>query len=1058
MKRKSFQYIFVSSLFILSGVAALIYQVVWFKHLSYFLGNTTYSQAAVLATFLGGLSIGSWWWGKKADSTKNPLKLFAWLEIAIAIYCFFYVQIFDFTEQVFVDIVINQGLSSESTVVFIMKLLVSSITMLIPTILMGGTLPILVRFISNSLEEVGKNLTLLYFMNSLGAVVGSILAGFYFLETFGLKSTTYIAAFIDLIVGIICLYMAIFKPMIEKITTPTEGKKELDSRFKISAKKYRIILLIAAITGFCAMLYEVAWVRLLIPILSSSTYSFTLILTVFISGITIGSLILYFGIHRIKKPFLFLGLCQMAIVISILITMPLYEKVPFKIWQLIGSDMRTTDGYAIYMRTQIFYTFLIMIIPTIFMGMSLPIAGKMAIEKIEDSGRSIGKVFSLNTLGTVFGSLIAGLILIPFIGIRSTIHIGLLINVILSVLVLWQKGILSRFKKGLTISILSISFLFYFTSSDQEAWVFSIMTSEISRKINRVKPPKDYEAFIESSRKKGKLLYYNEGVSGTIAVGQRDDQVYLYTNGKGDANSLSDKRTQVTLGQLPMILHPNADTVFVIGFGSGTTIGHVLTHKTVKYAEVAEISPEVIEASVHFNFMNEEPLKDPRLNVIQDDGVSALRLSRYKYDIIISQPSNPWSAGVGNLFTKEFFNDCKQKLSNGGYLAQWFSLYEMDDKSLKLIMRTALSEFNYISLWHIGKSDVLMMCSNTPFNFNLKNIENRYNSVKEKLENIGVSTFPVFLSQEYLSSKEKLIEYSSKGPMNTEDFPLLELWSPKAYFLNDSPTDFIDLDERNNIDNSNLLLNQFFIENDNLSLLEKSNIGIFQSIAGSLDLSKKIGKNNPYMYMAMANDEIEKKKFASAIEYLSSAIEVSDTIAELYAKRGEVKVKIRDVEGGIIDYSNAIVLSPMSAGYYFKRGTMYMIQNRLKEAEIDLNRCVSLAPMNIEAYINLATINGKLNKFQKTIEILNVAESFNNQNSKVYLNRGIAKSMVKDYKGAIEDFSKGILIDSKNSSLYFHRGRVLIEIGDNTKACRDLQKSSSLGFQAAESLIIKYCK
>ena len=198
MKQKSFQYILVSSLFILSGVAALIYQVVWFKNLSYFLGNTTYSQAAVLATFLGGLSIGAWWWGKRADSTKNPLKLFALLEIAIAVYCFFYVQIFDFTKEVFVDVIINQGLSSESTTVFFMKLIVSSITMLIPTILMGGTLPVLVRFISNRIEEFGKNLTLLYFLNSLGAVIGSVLAGFYFLETFGLKSTIYIAAFVDL--------------------------------------------------------------------------------------------------------------------------------------------------------------------------------------------------------------------------------------------------------------------------------------------------------------------------------------------------------------------------------------------------------------------------------------------------------------------------------------------------------------------------------------------------------------------------------------------------------------------------------------------------------------------------------------------------------------------------------------------------------------------------------------------------------------------------------------------------------------------------------------------
>jgi len=835
MASKKTQFILICFLFVLSGVAALMYQITWFKHLSYFLGNSTYAQAVVLATFMGGLAIGSWWWGKKADESKKPLMLFAWLEILIGLYCFFYMPIFEVIKNVFLSIVISNEWSSDSGIVLLLKVVASAAAILVPTILMGGTLPVLVKCLSERIEEVGKNVAILYFINSLGAVLGSVPAGFYLLGKFGLTVTTYFGATMDFVVGIIFLIIA-FKT---KNNTSEKPKKQNSNKkpqlYTLTKKQYNIVLLTAGFSGLCAMMYEVSWLRLLIPVLSSTTYSFTIILTAFITGITIGSLIVYYLLPKIKKPYLFLGLCQAGIVASIFLSLPFYEKLPYYIWHSIGIDNPEIGGYEHYLKIQFLYVFVLMIVPTIFMGMSLPIASKIAVKDIKKSGKSVGNVFAINTIGTVIGSLLAGMIFIPFVGIKHTIDIAIAVNLSLAITIIFGKSGLNK-THGIAVGAVLIGTLSYYLNEVKvERWANSIMLSDVPRQINRKKAPKNFKKFLKkTARKNQKLLYYKEGISGTIVVGSNGPEVFLYTNGKGDANSVSDLQTQSSLGHTPILLHPSPDTVFVIGFGAGHTIGSVMTHPDVKFAQVAEISPEVVEASVHFEHINEQPLHDSRLQLIKDDGVSALRQSPYKYDVIISQPSNPWSAGVGNLFTKEFFRDCKSKLRPGGYVAQWFSLYEMDDNSLKLIIRTVLDQFDHVSVWKLGTNDIVLICSETPFNFDLNKMERRYRKVKKYLnkEDVAINSFSSFLSQQYLESTEALKFYGEKGPLNTEDNPLLELWAPRSYFFDLEPTEFLGYNAWKNYNSSNLLLRKYSERNGNLSSYDQVQIAMLKSGSG----------------------------------------------------------------------------------------------------------------------------------------------------------------------------------------------------------------------------------
>ena len=1050
-----------------SGVAALIYQVTWFKHLSYFLGNSTYTQSLVLATYMGGLAIGAWWWGRKADKSAKSLRVFAFLEIGIALYCFFYYPIFEVLKSCFIDYVSTNDLPSDGGYTLFVKLIISAAGILIPTILMGGTLPVLVKYFSARINQVGKNVAIFYFINSLGAVIGTLIAGFYLLQFFGLRNTTYIGAGMDLAIGAVCLLLS-YK--IDSSSEAKNEKKERKERFTLKKVQYKTVLLIAGISGLSAMIYEIVWLRLLIPILSSSTYSFSVILAVFISGITIGSYIVYRIIDRIKNPYRFLGYCQMGIVITILLSMPFYERLPYYIWSAIGDPATSSASYSYYIFIQFFFVFLLIIIPTIFMGMTLPIASRLCVTEVKNTGRVIGNVFAINTLGTVIGSLAAGLILIPLIGIKNTLQFAVLLNLVLALIVLLTKKLVSQKMKIAVLSILGVSILIYFGNTRQDSWAYSIMLSDVPRKINRIKPPNSYADFYSLAEDHDKIHYYQEGVNGTIVVAQKNKETYLFTNGKGDANSISDLSSQISLGLTPIILHPSPDSVFVIGYGAGTTIGHVMLHSRVKYGEVAEISDEVIDASKYFNDINGEPLRNKNLRVIRDDGLSALLVSPRKYDVIISQPSNPWSAGMGSLFTQEFFQTCKDKLHKGGYVAQWFNLYEMDDKSLKLILRTALSEFKHVTLWHISNSDILILCSENEINRDLKQIEKNYLSSEQELKKIDIHAFPAFLSQQLTSDRERIVHYAGDGPLNTEDLPLLEHWAPRAYFHDSKPEKFYAIDERSDLlKHKNHLLRKYMNSKPNLTKDEILQAGLFQSTGGNKELAYYLAELNPMIYLSWAEKarqlgNIEKaNEFEQLASTASSKMDTNSTIvdqtqngvheknADVHANKGAFSQAIKEIDIAIKEDGENAVL-------YYKKGTFHLSLNELDKSVLALETAISIDNKMIDAYINLANSKGKQSKFREVISILNEAEKLTNSNAKIYFNRGYAKALVNEVNGAIFDFSKAISLNPDYGQAYLLRGRAYMANGNRNNACSDFNLATQLNVQGAREIWQQACK
>jgi len=784
----------ISILFVISGALGLVYQIVWFKYLSLFLGNTTYAQTVVLATFMGGLALGSAWWGRKVDRVKYPLRLYAILELGIGVYGLLYPQILAMLKSAFISIIVSLQLPSDGTTVLLLKFLTSLCSLLIPTILMGGTLPILVRFISDKMEESGKNIAVLYFLNSFGAVAGSLLAGFFFIRLIGLSATIATAAVMNLFIGGLALLLSLAKTE----QTDTTVEPPMDSEIIFSRRQVMVAIIVAGISGFASMIYEVTWVRFLIPVLGSSTYSFSLMLVAFIFGISIGSLLVSSFIERSKNLPLLLAWTQGAIVCSMLATLPFYARIPYEFWKAASILVRSDATYPIFLIIQFMIGFAIMVVPTIFFGMSLPVATRIASRGIHVLGKSVGNVFAVNTLGAVLGSLAAGLLLIPLLGVRHSIEIGIGCNLLAAILIILSTNSISR--RQIVDAFLAIVVLAALYSVFVPSWNSGVMLSGVFRRIHQVdQAPASFTEFVNHEKQRD-VLYYKEGTTATIGViesgTKNKKQRILIVNGKVDATSINDLSTQVLLGQLPCALHENPQDALVIGLGSGVTLGSVLTYP-MKRVDCVEISKEVAEAAAYFEEVNHRPLSDPRTHLFIEDALAYLKITPRHYDIIISEPSNPWIAGIGNLYTTEYFEECKRRLNPGGLMVQWFHLYEMNDDLMKLVVRTFQSSFDYVSIWQPQTKDVMLIGSQTPLVLELNSITAHLTkqSVRDDLLRINIPDAPTLLSLEMLSP-ETVLRYVGAGDLNTEDRPWLEYAAPKSFFLGTGISEIYRFDER----------------------------------------------------------------------------------------------------------------------------------------------------------------------------------------------------------------------------------------------------------------------
>lgn len=799
-------------LFALSGAAALIYEIVWIRQFTRVLGASSYAVTIILAAFMAGLGLGAWFFGKRADGFdgKKLIKAYVLLEAGIAGYAVLLPLLLCMAEGVYV--VCSRLLQNSQGFLNALRLALAFTLLIIPTACMGATLPVMSRYLIRSRKVISVTISKLYAMNTLGAIIGTVCAGYVLLPELGIWLTTLIAVVMNLVVAAAVWYAGGAQRPVdaEEINSMPKAFGETPSPGLTGLQK-------AALLGFCfsgatAMFYEVAWTRTLCMILGTTTFAFTTMLSTFLAGIALGSAVYGAIPASVSRSRLFTGL-QFVIAFSVLCTIPLFDKLPLAYLYLHG---RWGETWLDVQYIRFMLAALVMLLPTLAMGTMLPVVSSLFIETTGHLGSRLGRAYGFNTIGNVAGAVIAGLLLVPAVGMQKTIMIGAFLNLAAGSFVLMQMhGVTRRFRG---VGIAGAVLLAVIICLRISPWSAGIMNSgvyvyapqyhsmlerynKVARADDTVPEMPAWQVW-KTSMEQFKTLYYKAGPVATVAVMERSDGVrFLTINGKTDASTgeKSDMRTQVMIGQLPMLFHKSPDKALVVGLGSGVTVGSVLTHN-VRVVDCLEIAPAVIEGARFFANYNNNALSDSRLRILPQDARNYLLTSDERYEVIISQPSNPWISGESELFSLEWYRIVSSHLKDGGLFLQWIPSYCISEQNLKIIMHTLRSVFPGITVWTTGSAgDLVLLASKAgPLQIDYQELlaKAQRKQVKDDIARVGLDPamvpFELFVMGEQQLPVYLYSQLASELPRNTDNMLITEFSTPRQMFARKNAARFLD--------------------------------------------------------------------------------------------------------------------------------------------------------------------------------------------------------------------------------------------------------------------------
>ncbi|HYN09851.1 MAG TPA: fused MFS/spermidine synthase [Vicinamibacterales bacterium] len=782
------------AIYALSGGAALIYEVTWTRLLTLHMGHTVAAASTVLAAFMGGLGIGAWIGGRLTSDRPRLRALWVYviLETVVALAALLLPAALAAMERplawAYADGRGGPWFGS-------MRLISSLLIVGLPAAAMGATFPAGARWVVARADRAGEHVGGLYASNTVGAALGAAAAAFLLIPMFGLRGAT--------LVGVACNVLAAggaawlargarlaqSGPSIATAAAGASGRTARDSGGSQIAtgggRKNRrrtapgaqmggrpsLAAAALAVSGFVALVYEVAWTRILALIIGPTTYAFGAMLTTFIAGIAGGSLIGARMAARVRQPALWLGWSLIATAVAGFGVVALVGRLPLIIAEAVSKSPQEF-GSLFQMQGAIVASLLLPM--TLSLGVAFPLGIRVAARRTDAIPTDVAIVYAANTIGAIAGALTAGFGLIPLLGLRATVLAGGVLAIGGAVMSFMLGDVTARARRtGLIGATLTILSLLAFPPWDKE-----LLSSGGYKYAHFLR-----ESDLESALKAGTLLFYEEGAAGTVSVKRLAGAVSLAIDGKVDASNAGDMLTQKLLAHLPLLLHPDPKEICIIGLGSGVTLGAALRHAITR-ADMLEISPEVVEGSSYFANENHSALGDPRVRLILGDGRSHLLLSTRQYDIIVSEPSNPWMAGVATLFTREFFASARARLRPGGLLCQWAHTYDISEADLKSIVATFASVFPRGTIWLVGGNDLLLIGSVDAVEPLLSNIESALSrpGVAEDLSVVGVRG-PFSLLSLWAGGERTLRKYGDGAIVQTDDRTALEFSAPRGIYL-----------------------------------------------------------------------------------------------------------------------------------------------------------------------------------------------------------------------------------------------------------------------------------
>ncbi len=1004
---------FVFILFFVSGMTGLIYEVVWTRMFTSVFGNTTYAISAVLAAFMGGLALGSIVIGRFVDRQTKLLKIYAFLEIGIGIVALcmpiFLIGLNGLYAWIF------QNLTSSAGSLFLIKTVLSFVLLLIPTFLMGGTLPLLSRYLVRQKEEIGTKVGLLYSVNTLGATVGCFLTGFLLLETLGIRNTIIVAAIINLSLGVLFYLLSLRFEVKDKATQRVPEAVEQKDR---SPQFIRLLMAGFGLTGFIALSFEVLWSRLLVFKLNTTVYAFSIMLTVFLVGLGIGSLLLTIleksGI--IKNRLKVFGFLESFIGLLGLLSIFLFGQ-----FEAI-SNLWETLTWSDEIFKQLFLAGLIMIVPTILMGMTFPLVTQIYTQNVKRIGSSVGKLYSVNTAGSILGSLVTGFILIKLMGTQASIILISVLALSLGSIILGVDAWRSTEKKEFFVRRMIFSALFWILA----VWFLVILPHDFLFQYYNIG-----EKLVNSQVE---ILYANEGVECITTVHRYPDGNRVISTGSINVagTDFTLRTTQKLQAHIPMLLHPNAKDVLQVGFGSGET-SHILTTYETEHVDIVEISKGVLEtSSQYFSDINHDVIHHPKFRAIIMDGANYLALTDREYDIILNDSIWPFYSGNSGLYTREYFEDGRKHLKEGGFMTSWLPV-EMPEESFKTLLHTFHSVFPHVSLWmavtHYNKH-ALIVGSDHPIHIDMETFIERFNRfAKEDLELINLND-PVYFLDAFKMDESGFTEWIQKASMHSLNLPVLE-FAPRFKNPGKDRGRSYELIMRNT---TSLLPYLENVQSDGIhhketeKALELANRatnhlmrGLIQKEGSEGDFIKEfqrakgVDPNHPgvkYLINEIVNlrnadiSDLENMDFNSLIQ------------------QGKIFLENRIYNKAVAVFEKAVELNPISSIGHYNLGVIYYSQGLIDEAHAQLNDALRDRSDHAPSFNMRGLILIAKNQRDRAISDYSKAVSLDNHYWMAYNNRGIAYASKGAFEMALSDFNRAIQLKEDYAKAYFNRGLV----------------------------------
>lgn len=773
--RGRFAFWAASMLFFFSGVAGLAYEVIWFKRFSHMWGNSSLAVASVAGSFLLGLGLGAHLLGKLADRVEKPFFWYGVFEVAIGIIAI--VIPYEITWLWNVASSVYVQLESHPVVHWLARCGLTFLIIGPPCALMGGTLPLLVREFTPPGRLVGEWTGWLYGVNTLGAAVGCYLTGFHLLPSVGLTWSNGVAVALSLNIGIVAMLVAPGlrgsregEPLRE--AAPVRSVTERCVTGSLS-RRPKVLQCVAAMTGAAALSLQVIWTRQLALLLGGSTYAFSAMLFVLLIGIGLGGLVFHLWVKRLVESPYTLG----VVVAGLAVTSLAGKLMLVNLTCFVGANRLLRSSQLFDAVLCAGTSAVLELLPATAMGVLFPLVVHLTRKTGEDAGRVVGNMYAWNTGGSILGATVTAVALIPMWGASKSFAAAMAVYFLAIWLVLPLRNWLIDLGVHLVNAVVGVSVI----------WLSMQAADPRMTDVGMYLYGYDVDP--------GGVLYFREGAACNVLVTAENDNVSLRVNGKVDASSHGDMGMQLGLAYFPRFVKLQAREVLVIGFGSGTTSGASLLFPDTRVT-CCEIEPAVFSASEFFSTVNHSPEKSADFTVVFDDGRTYVQGTAQRYDLILSEPSNPWMAGVSNLYTLEFYEAAKETLLFDGVLAQWVQVYSLSPQDYAMIVRTVNSVFSHVALIRISDGDTILLASQLPIPWDSKRVRAAQTLVdasptvrsdlKKYFGRTGVSSLllrHVILGEDGL---RRLLHDDHSHPINSDNNLRLEFDAPLRLYKRDA--------------------------------------------------------------------------------------------------------------------------------------------------------------------------------------------------------------------------------------------------------------------------------